>query len=327
MNNIKAPLGVSILCAAICGSFNVNANELYGDVRYSVNSIDDAGVDNTSFDSNAPRVGLKGEYKLEGSNVAFYHIQLGYNNEATADATENTISRRFGFVGLGGDWGKTLFGTASSPYKMAGLKLDPFYDTSAGEGFGGHNYGLSGFTSGFFDNVVAYITPKFGGGLQANFVAVMDDSVDDEHSYNPGISWSNGAFGANVQLLQVNSATPANEQSATRVALTYKSGAILAGLSVENVDKDTAGDTDYMYLTGSYNVSDKTKVSLSYGTVDLNNSGAGGTAGDGFTVGLFHNLHKKTQLYTLYSSVSGDDVADDRDAISFGISQKFSIGG
>lgn len=159
MKSMKAPLGASIVCvSAMLGSFNVVANELYGDIRYSVNSIDDAGVSNTSFDSNAPRFGLKGEYKIDETNKAFYHVQIGYNNEATAT---DTISRRFGFVGLGGDWGKTLFGTASSPYKMAGLKMDPFYDTSAGEGFGGSNYGLSGFTNGFFDNVVAYISPKF----------------------------------------------------------------------------------------------------------------------------------------------------------------------
>jgi Gram-negative porin len=325
MMNTKTPIGISVLCACtLIGSTTANANQLYGDIRYSLNNVDKAGVDAVSFDGNAPRFGLKGEYELDESNKAFYHVQLGYNNESTAT---NTISRRFGFIGLKGNWGKAMFGTASSPYKMAGFKIDPFYDTSAGESFGGKNYGLSSFTNGFFDNVVAYTTPKFGGGLQANLFTIIDDTPADEHSFNPGISWSNGSFGVNAQLLQINDASPANEKSAHRIAFSYKSDSIKTGLSIENVDNDNAGDTDYIYLTGTYVMSDKRKISASYGTVEINNGGAGGVPGDGFTIGYFHNLHKKTQLYTLYSSVSGDDPADDRDVISFGFSQKFSIGG
>ncbi|MCW9015248.1 MAG: porin [Gammaproteobacteria bacterium] len=325
MKNMKAPLGVSIVCAgALMGGVNASANQLYGDIRYSIATIDEGGVDQgMSFNSNAPRFGLKGSYDLDGGNSAFYHVQLGFNNESSASST---ISRRFGFVGVKGDWGKTMFGTASSPYKMAGFEIDPFYDTSAGQSNGGRNYGLSSYTNGFFDNVVAYITPKFAGGMQANVVMVMDDSADDEHSFNPGISWSNGTFGANVQLLQVNDATPANESSAQRIALTYKSGPIKAGFSMENVDAETGGDDDYMYLTGTYALSDKTKLSASYGTVDANNGGAGGTAGDGMSLGVFHNVGKKTQIYALVSNVSGDAAADDREVISFGFSQKFSIG-
>ncbi|MDZ7663189.1 porin [Thiohalophilus sp.] len=311
-------IAAAVLTAA-CVSSPASANEVYGDVRLSLNSIDKAdGTSSDSQDSNASRVGFKGSYKLDAGLKALYHIEAGIDAEPAGGGEENDMfSRRFGFAGLAGNFGKVLYGTLSSPYKMAGLKIDPFYDTAAGEAMGGKNYGLSGFTNGWFDNVLAYITPDMNG-LQANAVMVMDDTDSNDHHYNYGVSYNQNGFSAGAQLLQVN--TVGSEIDATRFTAGYKTDQWSVGASMENVDPEGLADTDYLYVAGTYSISAKNTLKLSYGDVDND--------GTGLAAGMSHNLGKKTELYALYSDVDYDDTTlDNRTVISIGVSHKFSIGG
>ncbi|MDZ7805156.1 porin [Thiohalophilus sp.] len=299
---------------AVCISSPVSANEVYGDIRLSVNSIDKAdGTSTDSQDNNASRIGMKGGYDLDGGLRALYHIQAGLDADSTGD---EMFTRRFAFAGLKGDFGKVLYGTLSSPYKMAGLKIDPFYDTAAGEGIAGRNYGLSNYTNGWFDNVIAYVTPDMNG-FQANAVMVMDDTTANDHHYNYGLSYNKAGFSAGFQYLEVN--TVGSEEEATRLTAAYKTNQWSIGASMENVDPKASADTDYLYVAGTYNLSTKNTLKLSYGDVDND--------GTGMAAGVSHNLGKKTELYALYSDVDYDDTRDNRTVISIGVSHKFSIGG
>ncbi|TDY00110.1 porin [Thiohalophilus thiocyanatoxydans] len=302
--------------AAVLGSAPAAANEVYGDVRLSVNSIDDSsGTSSDSQDSNASRVGFKGGYELDGGLKALYHIEGGVNTDG--DDNKDMFTKRFAFAGLAGNFGKVLYGTLSSPYKMAGLKIDPYYDTAAGDKLSGRNYGLSDYTNGWFDNVVAYITPDMNG-IQANAVMVMDDEESNDHHFNYGVSYNQAGFSAGIQLLEVN--TVGSEVDATRVTAGYKTDQWSVGASMENVDPEASADTDYLYVAGTYNVSAKNTLKLSYGDVDDD--------GTGMTAGVSHDLGEKTELYALYSDIDYDDAAkDNRTVISLGVSHKFSIGG
>jgi predicted porin len=83
---------------------------------------------------------------------------------------------------------------------MAGLKLDPFYDTSAGAGFSGASFGLSPYTNGFFDNVIGYTTPSFGG-FGANAMTVPDDTSDDQnHHYNVGAAFDKAGCHVSIPI-------------------------------------------------------------------------------------------------------------------------------
>ncbi|MDR9435274.1 MAG: porin [Thiohalophilus sp.] len=304
---------------ALCFSSPASANEVYGDVRLSVNSIDKKdGTSTDSQDSNASRIGFKGSYELDAGLKALYHIQAGVQTDSDSSSDDKDMfTKRFAFAGLAGNFGKVLYGTLSSPYKMAGLKIDPFYDTAAGEGMGGKNYGLSGYTNGWFDNVLAYVTPDMNG-FQANAVMVMDDTDANDHHFNYGASYSQAGFTAGVQLLEVN--TAGSEVDATRLTAGYKTDQWSIGASMENVDPKASADTDYLYVAGTYNLSAKNTLKLSYGDVDND--------GTGMAAGVSHNLGKKTELYALYSDVDYDAATDDnRTVISVGVSHKFSIGG
>lgn len=308
--NLKL-LTTAIAVAAGCASAPLYANEVYGDIRLAITSEDAGAGDNQKEVSNASRVGLKGSYEIGEGVSALYHVEAGL--DADSNGNDPMFTKRFAFAGLTGGFGTALIGTASSPYKMAGLAIDPFYDTSAGMADSGANYGLSGFTNGFFDNVVAYITPSFSG-LSANAVVVMDDTTGNDHHFNWGVTYTNSGVTLGAQLLDVN--TPGSELEATRVVAGYKADMWSVGASMEQVSAAT--DTNYIYVAGTYNLTPETTLKASYGDVE--------NEGNGYAVGVSHKLFKLTEVYVLYSDVNRDSLSD-RSALSLGISQKFSIGG
>lgn len=326
----------TILCGTVALALlpalaNAAEHSIYGDLRYSLNSVDDdaTSYDRETFENNASRLGVKGGYDFGNGLTGIYHVELALNPDkgtggsaAGNTAQDNTIDRRFAFAGVKGGFGTAVFGTASSPYKMSGVKLDPFYDTSAGTGFTGANFGLSSYTNGFFDNVIAYFTPNWGG-FSANAVAVLDETSNDQnHHYNLGFAFERGGFSAGLQWLDVNASIPANEVDAYRPWVGYRNKTFSVGLSYEKVDMATT-DAKYLYLAGTFNATDKLKLAAAFGKVD--DSGSASTDGDGVTAGVFYKLFDKTELYALYSNVDRDS-GQERKTLAFGLSQKFDWG-
>ncbi|MBL4585018.1 MAG: porin [Pseudomonadales bacterium] len=297
------------------------SNTLYGDFRYSLNGIDaGAGAGSVlSGQSNASRVGLKGTTDKEEGISAFYHLQAGASIDT--DGAGDAITQRFFFAGVKGGFGKIVYGRTSTPYKMAGLKLDPFYDTSAGAGLGGATYGLSGLTNAWTDNSLAY--SKKLGKISINGSMYLDDSAADKHDMNLGVTVTQGSLVAGVQYLDVGAAgviakSTANS-SAIRFHAKYGAGPWSVGGSIESIDPSAGSKQSYLYLSGTYMLSDKTKVAASYGSVDDVSTAVDG---DGINLGIFHQVLKKTNVYALYSDVSA---GTDRSTIAVGVSHKFAV--
>ncbi len=299
-----------------------DTNTLYGDFRYSGNSIEVGDDSSTSGNNNASRFGLKGTWGEEDGISAFYHLQVGVNVDG-GDA----FTQRFFFAGIKGNFGKLTYGRTSTPYKMAGLKVDPFYDTSAGAGLGGATYGLSGLTNGWTDNSLAYSSKKIGN-LSFNASTYLDDSTENNHDTNVGFTYNQGALTAGVQLANVSDtgviAKSTPDSSATRLHARYKMDKWSLGASYETIDVNGASDDQsYFYLSSTYQATDKVKLAFSYGVADKVNAT---TDGSGFNLGAFYQLLKKTNVYVLYSGVSYDEINDaDRSTLAIGVSHKFSF--
>jgi hypothetical protein len=296
------------------------SNTLYGDFRYSFNNID-TGADSTfSGENNASRIGLKGTLGEADGITAFYHLQVGANIDGAGDA----FTQRFFFAGIKGDFGKLVYGRTSTPFKMAGLKVDPFYDTSAGAGLGGATYGLSGLTNGWTDNSLAFSTPKFGA-FSANAGIYFDDSNADEHDANIGVAYAKDAFSAGIQYINIGStgviAKSSPDSSAIRVHAKYSKDAWTFAGSIESIDPAAGKKQQYIYLSTTYQATKKLKVAGSFGKVDDVSATANG---DGVNLGLFYQLLKKTNIYLVYSNVSIDG-GSDRDTLAIGVSHKFAF--
>ena len=295
------------------------SNTLYGDFRYSLNNIDAGGGSTLSGENNASRVGLKGSTDIEEGISAFYHLQAGASIDT--NGAGDAITQRFFFAGVKGGFGKIVYGRTSTPYKMAGLKLDPFYDTSAGAGLGGATYGLSGLSNGWTDNSLAY--SKKMGQLSYNGAIYMDDSAQDDHDMNIGVAFAEGSLTVGVQYLSIGDtgvvAKSTADSSAIRLHAKYGMDQWIFGGSLESINPNAGSTQSYLYLSTSYTLDDKTKLAASYGKVDDVSSTADGRS---ITVGAFHQVLKKTTVYALFSDV---DAGAGRSTMALGVSHKFAI--
>jgi hypothetical protein len=336
MKKIILSAAIAAICAIPAASIAAD-NDLYGQLRYSFNSVDDPdnGKEGLSGNDNVSLFGLKGSASDQGL-TAFYHLQTG----APADNNGGqAFNQRFYFGGLKGGFGKAAYGRMTNSYKFDGFKLDPFYNLShinAAGNFatGGASYGLSPATNGFTDNALQYTSPAFSG-ITVNAGVYIDDGNDDDHGSSLGLTWKSKGMNAGIQYAS-NAQTAtipgiAADGNAIRIHGGYKAKGWSAGLSYETVDDSANTSTDYMYVVGRFNVAKKTQLIGAIGVVspDSNSSAAALAAeGTGFQLGVFQTVVPKTQLYVTYGQASLDAAgAEDPSVLSVGAIHKFGFGG
>jgi len=316
-----------VLAAAIAATtipaVSSAATTLYGNFRWTVGSFDTAGADTIQAVNNASRLGVKGSVGEKGGLTGFYHLQMGADNDTGGGPA---LGSRFYFAGIKGGFGKLLLGRASHAYKMAGLRVDPFYDTSAGPGNGGSAYGFSNETNGFKNNTIAYTTPKIAGGLTVNAALFVDDTAADKHGSNVGVAWSANGLTVGAQLLSAKDTpgfgTVGSGSEGTRIHAGYKTKKWSLGVSAEDLDRGTANG-EFLSAAGTIGFG-AGKLAASYGSVDGTLGGARESAGTGFSVGYFHKLAKKTEGRFIYSSTDYDAGGPgDRDVIGLMLIQSF----
>ncbi len=329
----KMLLSAAIAAACTVPGAAMAETTLYGNFRWSVIDLDTGAPTGSTLQAvnNASRLGVKGAIG-EGGLKGIYHLQMGANNDGDGSGAGNAdeaLTDRFYFAGLKGGFGSIIYGRHSTGYKMAGVKQDPFYDTSVGPANGGSNYGYSPATNGFTNNSLAYTSPKIGGAFTINAGIYLDDS--DEQDYVIGGQYSKGGITAGIQYYQTNDvgsviAATGNDESGLRVYGGYKSKMWSAAINYEQIDTlatQANGDDTYLHVNGTFNVTPKTKLAAAYGKVEDAVAGAGRSGnGDGFSLGVFQKVLSKTTIYGMYSSVDYDS-AGDRDVIGLGVIQSF----
>ncbi len=330
MKKLSLAIGIAAACAIPMTA--VAGTQLYGNLKYSINSIDEDrvdGIDGLQGRDNVSLLGLKGTYG-DGNVKAFLHLQTGAPSDKNASGS--AFNQRFYFGGLKGNFGKVAYGRMTNAYKFPGFKLDPFYNLSGistvgSYASGGATYGLSPATNGFTDNALQYVTPSLGGVKLTGFY--IDDSNDDNHGYTIGGAWTGSGFNAGVVYASNGDTTTlpgvAAGGTATRLYGSYKGGAFVAAASYEKVDSIIAAATeavDYFYLTGTYKAkSIKTDFKASYGSVNK-----GLAEGSGIVLGAFYHVTGKTQAYLTYSTADLDNLDSKPSVVSLGAIHKFSMG-
>jgi hypothetical protein len=344
MKNIILTTAIAVICAAPLAAIAADHN-LYGEFRASVNSVDDTngGVDGLSVQDNVSLFGLKGKVGDKDGIQAFYHLQTG----APAGANKDTqaFNQRFFFAGIQGSAGKLAYGRMTNAYKFAGFILDPFYNMShvnANGVFasGGATFGLSPATNGFTDGSAQYTSPSFAG-VKVNASLYIDPSNEDEHGMGAGLTWTGGGANVGIQYIANGDTAKAGntvvpglvaDGSAIRLYGGYKGDSFSVAGSFETLDNKADDDPTYIYLTGTFNMSEKTRLVGSLGVVGKGAAGKGTLAsaeGTGFTLAAFQTVAPKTELYVQYSAASLDDDSSNGDpsVIAVGAIHKFGFGG
>lgn len=164
---------------------------------------DDGSVNRVS--SNSSNVGFRGREPLGGGLSVVWQIE----SSVSADTGGGTIAGRNSFVGLDGRYGYLILGNHDTPYKLATVRLAPFYAPTSFDYFnilGNPGFGVpvtastgspaNNAADANFDrragNSVQYRTPAWNG-LQLLLHASTGELSDrDAYLWSTAITYANG---------------------------------------------------------------------------------------------------------------------------------------
>jgi predicted porin len=331
--------------AALADSGNVT---IYGQANASIDRIDPgtgAGTPNDDawrVSSNSSRLGFKGTEDLGNGLSAVWQMETGVSLDS--GSTTSDFMMRNSFVGLSSKTaGTVLLGKHDTPYKLGTGSLDIFADT-----MGDYNAIIGNVNGGVaFDsrlgNVAAYISPTWSGFHFAGAVVMANENNTtanaDGSAYSLTGVYNNGPLFASLsyeQAKDVNASSTnvapaalaatlaaAEKATGTKLGLGYNFGAATVGFIAERIKIDPValgaldlnGDgssfrRNAYYLNGSFKMGNNV-LKAAYGKSGaLSCTDCGNTDGKQITVGIDHNLSKRTVAYALYSKMSnGNDGA------------------
>ncbi len=208
--------GLILIVASTMMTVPATAEEIdvYGKLNVTLQNSDEAARERVELQSNASRVGVKGETELKGGLKAIYQLEWGIDPEG--DSGDDNISPRNQFVGLAGNFGTVKVGRHDTALKDAQGNFDLFDDLEGdiGKSFNGDNR---------LKDYIGYITPTFAGALTltVNFFPGEDPVEGDD-----GVA------------------------DATSVSLNYKTDLIYAAIAH---DRDVDGeDVETTRVVGGY---------------------------------------------------------------------------
>ncbi|MEZ2904117.1 porin [Acinetobacter terrestris] len=172
-----------LLLAAVAATMGMSAAQaaptLYGKVNVSVDSYDDGKDDKTEVNSNASRIGVKGEEKLTDQLAAIYQAEW----EIDVDGGDDVFKKRNIFAGLKwADVGTLKAGIMDTPFKdAAGGYRDVFNDYAHAD-IKEMMYGEERV-----ENVIGIETdPKLMGGVVFALQAQQGESITETTKYTDG---------------------------------------------------------------------------------------------------------------------------------------------
>lgn len=172
-----------LLLAAVVATMGMSAAQaaptLYGKVNVSVDSYDDGKDDKVEVNSNASRIGVKGEEKLTDQLAAIYQAEW----EIDVDGGDDVFKKRNIFAGL--KWAN--LGTLK-----AGIMDTPFKDAAGGYRDVFNDYAHADIKEMMYgeervENVIGIETdPKLMGGVVFALQAQQGESTTETTKYTDG---------------------------------------------------------------------------------------------------------------------------------------------
>lgn len=325
MNKKLLPLAIAAALGATASVAQAEDITIYGTMHFSADYIDGnpafVGGDSEDWDlgsSRNTRIGVKGSEDLGNGLKAIFKIE----STAMGDAA-STVGSRNTYAGLSGDWGTVLMGRHDTPYKIATGNLDMFGDTIAD-----YNNVIGTIDGAVrFDEraaqTVAYISPNMNGlTLAGALVSVdVDEGAGNEETQAVSLAamYSNGPFfgslayeayddGASGLLTLGGHGDGAQNSDAWKLGLGYKANNFSVGFVYEWVygndhDADGLGDDQENWMLNAGYAFGNNEVKVQYANADLDVVNADYET---WTIGLDHNLSKRTKVYALYTSMDND---------------------
>lgn len=302
-------IGLALLGLFASAAHAQSSVTLHGRLNLTLESqkFGDASRENRVV-NNASRWGIKGSEDLGGGMRANFSFEQGF--DPTTGAAPNGFARE-SFVELAAPWGAIRGGnwTPGSYYATADYVSMHNHDT------GTSSDALYSFASFPSANKVAYFTPEIAGftaEIAHSFKSATEAKANDlSVNYNAGDLQLGAGYTKQGDVSQVG------------LRALYSMGALTVGgyLQRESVDGSANGKSrDIVRLVGMYTMG-ANELHLNYGHSDRGGSFA--QKASQYTLGLNHNLTKRTKLYTYYTAINSPGKANDFNAIAVGMRHNF----
>ncbi len=147
--------------------------DVYGRINVTLQNSDEASEEHVELQSNASRIGVKGEKDLGAGLKAIYQLEWGVNIDS--EANDDNITPRNQFVGLEGAFGTIKVGRHDTALKEAQGDFDLFDDLE-----GDITRVLNGENR--LKDYIGYTTPTIGKAFRAvvNFIPGEDPEAGND---------------------------------------------------------------------------------------------------------------------------------------------------
>ncbi|MFT5576619.1 MAG: putative porin [Bermanella sp.] len=296
----------------------------YGKINVSINndSVETASGDShtVSQNSNASRLGFKGDFTISETLQAIYKLEYEVNID---DGTTSTVfKQRNIYGGLQGNWGTAIVGNFNTPLKVIGKQIDQFNDY--------HMADIKNYAEGENReaNLIQYTSPAYVG--VTGVIAIQQGETTGRESLADGISAAlqyqeNGLTLAVAADSEVDKNTVASVRDTVRAVASYsfgnyEVGALWQDTELSNMKVNDAQDT--VIVSGAMNITDTIKIKAQVGRTSEDKTNIDTTQ---LALGVDFKLSKSAKWYVYASNLETDTPTAtlEADTIGAGLELKF----
>ena len=276
----------------------------YGKINVSLEDVDSKDANETDFQNNASRIGVKGSYDLSSS------LKLSFQIEEEIDPTDlradgdKVFKERNTFIAISGDFGKLYTGTHDTAFKQSQLKVDLFNDTRADI-----KYILRGENR--MNSFVGYVSPDLIDGLNISINSISQSTGNGESS----------AFNYSKNDIKASFAIEQNIKGydGKRFSVMLPLGEIDLGLIYQSSRKLSSGKSFSGHVVSmKRKISDKGSFYIQNAKSDMRV-----VSGKQNSIGYSHKINSSTKIFAHYSSLRKQESNDNITFISTGLEYKF----
>ena len=292
-----------VLISSFSNQVHADIN-FYGKINVSLEDVDSKDANETDFQNNASRIGVKGSYDLSSS------LKLSFQIEEEIDPTDlradgdKVFKERNTFKAISGDFGKLYTGTHDTAFKQSQLKVDLFNDTRADI-----KYILRGENR--MNSFVGYVSPDLIDGLNISINSISQSTGNGESS----------AFNYSKNDIKASFAIEQNIKGydGKRFSVMLPLGEIDLGLIYQSSRKLSSGKSFSGHVVSmKRKISDKGSIYIQNAKSDMRV-----VSGKQNSIGYSHKINSSTKIFAHYSSLRKQDSNDNITFISTGLEYKF----
>ncbi|KRO91971.1 MAG: hypothetical protein ABS24_00480 [SAR92 bacterium BACL26 MAG-121220-bin70] len=307
-------LALTICSASFSFAEGPSGGKVYGKANLSLVRQDDGSTEQWNLNSNASRLGIKGENGISESLDIIYQAEFEVCIDS-GDCNGQTFKQRNTFVGVKGDFGMVWAGKHDSPTKLAANKVDLFNDLEGDlkNVFEGENR---------LSNVVAYTSPAING-FSATLAMIpaegedVDQDGQDDTGLNDGMSYSL-SYSKNRLYLAIAGDQDIDSQDLVRMVAQYQIEALKLGFMYQqNEDNLGTKDESGYFVSAAYKIDSNITLKAQYGAIE---DDVDGDEEQTMSLGADYKLDKNTKLFMFYTDNTDSKVGLTDDQFSvFGV--------